>query len=316
MSLDLLDAPLRLSWDISAADNCLTAESLLAVGQQLLDAGVFYVSLELDPLAHPSIIQLLEQLTSGGCQVSLIIKGTAEELTLLDSLPRSVKLYLDCSAAVTAKNFDPTQLAVIVKTIRASQREPFLLWLPRSCELPLLLEMIDFCVAESIRGFKLPNQKISASSGPDQSVLLPVCNDLEQLSEKIQQSGLPDAPQLQLEVHDLFLWELLQPLSGGARTEYGGCQAGNSLGHIDVTGLLYPCSSWPEVLGNLLQEDLLDLWQSQQRLRIRQQIGEIPVGCEGCGDYQICFGGCRGLSGFCRDDGLKRDLLCAGKRSF
>lgn len=314
MSLDLLDAPLRLSWDICASNECLAAEPLLAIGQQLIDAGIFYVSLELAPLAHPAIIPLLEPLIAGGCQVSLALKGNAAELALLDSVPLPTKLYLDCSSAINEQCFDSAPLENVVRTIRAAQREPCLLWLPRSGELPLLLEMIDFCGAESICGFKLPNQKISVNSGLGQSGLLPVCNDLEQLSKKIQQSGLPDVPQLQLEVHDLFLWELLQPLSGGNRSEYGGCQAANSLGHIDAAGQLYPCSSWLDPLGNLLQEDLLDLWQSQQRLQVRRQIAETPVGCEDCSDYQICFGGCRGLSSFCRDDGLKRDLLCAGKR--
>ena len=314
MAVDLLDAPLRVSWDICSADGrYLPAEQLALIGTQLLDAGVFFVALEAEPLAHPAIIDLLLKLVSG-CQVSLVLRGDEAELCFLEQIPPAVKLFLDCSPAVEGKVFNAERLQPVLSQIRGSGREPSLLWIPRRGELSVLLSMLDFCATESVRGFKLPNQKIDASCGPEQTNKLPECNDLEQLANAIRQSGLPEVPDLQFEVHDLFLWELLQPLSGGQRSEYGGCQAANSLGHITADGQLWPCSSWPETLGSLLNEDLCDLWQSEQRLGVRRQIAEIPVGCEGCRDYDSCFGGCRGLSCFCRDDQLKRDLLCAGSR--
>lgn len=314
MAVDLLDAPLRVSWDICAADDRLNTDQLRRVAQQLIDAGIFFVSLEADPLKHPDILVLLEQLTSGGCQVSLTLSGDAAELALLDLIPTAAKLYLDCSFAINAQQFNPARLKPVLSKIRNAQREPSLFWIPRHGELLLLLEMLDFCALESIHDFKLPNQKISVNPDPEGSRLLPTCNDLDQLAAAIKSTGFSELPHLQLEVHDLFLWELLQPLSGGNRSEYGGCQAANSLGHVDAAGRLYPCSSWPEPFGDLLADNLLDLWQTGARLDVRRQIAEIPVGCEDCRDYKICFGGCRGLSRFCRDDGLKRDLLCASKR--
>ena len=314
MAVDLLDAPLRVTWDICSTQTQLDSVQLQCVAQQVLDAGVFFVTLEADPLRHPDIGTLLELLTRGGCQVALTLVGSPADLALLSSIPKSVKLYLDCCSAITDQGFQSGSLKSSVALLRAARREPALLWVPRSGELPLLLDILQFCAVEKIHGFKLPNQKISVNSGPEQSKLLPTCSDLEQLTEKLAVCGLPDVPQLQLEVHDLFLWEQLQPLSGGQRSEYGGCQAGNSLGHIDATGQLWPCSSWPQPFGSLLEEDLLDLWQGEQRRQIRQQLSDIPLGCECCRDYNICFGGCRGLSSFCRDDDLKRDLLCVAKR--
>jgi GeoRSP system SPASM domain protein len=314
MAVDLLDAPLRVSWDLCRGDNHLSGAQLQVVAQRLVDAGVFYVTLEANPLRHPAIIFLLEELTAGGCQVALALDGRVEELALLADIPGSVSLFIDCAAAISDGQFRQAALKLTLEQMRAADREAALLWIPRHGELPLLLELLEFCAAESVQRFKLPNHKIDVNSGPADSAFLPDCNDLEQLAKLVETTGLPEIPGLQLEVHDLFLWELLQPLSGGQRSEYGGCQAANSLGHVASNGHLYPCSSWPEKIGDLLESDLLDLWQSQQRLDIRGQISQVPVGCEGCRDYQICFGGCRGLAHFCRDDGLKRDLLCAARR--
>lgn len=314
MAIDLLDAPLRVSWDICHSEEWLSEDQLRLIAQQLLDAGVFYVTLEGSPLKHPTIISLLDQLTAGDCQVALLLNGEPAELALLEAIPASVSLFLDCAVTTVAGRLDQSALRQTLLQFRAVRREPALFWVPRHKELSLLLDLLNFCAAESVRCFKLPNQKISANSDRSSVLQLPDCNDLEQLAELIKSAGLPEIPHLQLEVHDLFLWELLQPLSGGQRSEYGGCQAANSLGHIDDSGLLFPCSSWPEPLGQLLQVDLLDLWQSPQRLQIRENIAQVPLGCEGCREYDSCLGGCRGLANFCRDDGLKRDLLCSVRR--
>ena len=311
MAVDLLDAPLRLSWDI--ASDQLNADQLQQIARQLLDAGVFFVTLEAEPLQHPAVLPLLETLTTGGCQLSLVLKGKKDEFELLESIPKSVSLYLDCATAIVDGQLNLSRLTQRLEQLRKAEFAPLLLWVPRRGELPFILDLLDFCAAEKVDCFKLPNQKIGVNADLYRS-FLPDCNDLEKLAALVSSSGVPQIANLQLEVHDLFLWELLQPLSGGSRSEYGGCQAANSLGYIDKYGQLFPCASWPQPLGDLLQENLLDLWQSQLRLQIRQQIAEIPVGCEGCRDYEICYGGCRGLSSFCRDDGLKRDLLCSSQR--
>ena len=106
---------------------------------------------------------------------------------------------------------------------------------------------------------------------------------------------------------------LLFPDGGVARSEYGGCQAANSLAHIDSHGVVHPCVSWPQPLGSLLDHTLYDIWQGPSRQSARDEIAAVPSGCEGCRDYSIWFGGCRGLSRL--DHNLKgRDPMCKGPR--
>ena len=315
MAVDLLDAPLRVSWDfLSDSGACLSASQLLKIATDLTEAGVFFVSLENRALNHPAILQVVEVLLDGGCQVSLVTDGDSTQFSQLSEIPKSVNLFLDGACCVTENRLDRLKLTTIIQQLGKLQFVPSLLWLPRAGQLSLILDFIDFCEQNGVTRFKLPNQKIDASSETSAREFLPDCDDLEQFSRLLNQAGYPEKPALTLEVHDLFLWEVLQPLCGGERSEYGGCQAANSLGHINHLGELLPCSSWPQPLGNLLQTELLDLWQADARFAIRQQIDSVPVGCDACRDYSICFGGCRGLSTFCRHDGLRRDLLCADRR--
>lgn len=315
MAVDLLDAPLRVSWDFfSDSGESLSTAELLKIAAELATAGVFFVNLENRPLAHPAIVPVLETLLAGGCQVSLVTTGAAEQIDQLVMLPAGVQLWFDCACCVADQRLDLQQLAAITERLRCLQFEPALLWLPRAGQLSLIPHFIRFCEKNGVSRFKLPNQKITANSESCSSKLLPDSDDLQQFAALLKKDGLPQTTALQLEVHDLFLWELLQPLCGGERSEYGGCQAANSLGHIDHRGQLLPCAAWPQSLGSLLESELFDLWQSAARLTVRDQIACVPAGCVGCDDHPICFGGCRGLSRFCQTDGSGRDLLCAERR--
>ena len=118
-----------------------------------------------------------------------------------------------------------------------------ILWL-RCGQLLLILDFIHFFEQNAVPRFKLPNQKIDANSEQSARQFLPVCEDLQQLFTLINRAGLPNKTTRQLEVRDLFLWELLPPLCGGQRREYSGCPAANSFGHVDHCDNLLRCVFW------------------------------------------------------------------------
>jgi radical SAM protein with 4Fe4S-binding SPASM domain len=98
------------------------------------------------------------------------------------------------------------------------------------------------------------------------------------------------------------------------RSEYGGCQAGNSLGHVDTQGVVHPCAAWPQPLGQLPDQTLEDVWAGAQRLAVREHISRTPEGCHDCTDLGLCFGGCRGLAFHLNRSKGERDLMCSGSR--
>lgn len=314
MPLDQLDTPLRISWDFHGNQGPVSAELIDCVVERLVEAGVFFVTLERQPLRHPMISNVLTRLGVGGCQSLVVCSGSTEELARLDSTMPLRSLLLDVSRWVETGVLQREPLAAVVATVRSKGLEPDFHLLPTSANILLIPELFVFCQELGIGRIKLPNTPYDGSLAEPASGLLPRPDDLERLAKLLQQSPLDSAAAVSLEIHDLFLWELLHPSIGGERGEYGGCQAGNSLGHIDVFGQLHPCSSWPQPLGLLTEHSIEALWNSPLRHQIRAEIAASPVGCLGCGDYPLCFGGCRGLARSLNKTGGERDLLCRGPR--
>ena len=313
MSLDLLDAPLRLTWEIRGQDQKVLEEAeLLKIADTLVDAGIFYLMLDGDPLLHSGLPSVIESLTRCGCQISVVVGAEDAEREALKRIPCAVNLLVD-AAPWLAKENGLAGLEGHIAELKSTDHALSLLWVPRAGQLHLLQPLLDICARLDLPRFKLPNYRIDANSEPQKPAGILQIEDLRQLERALAEKPL-ETGATALEVHDLFLWELIFPQGGGERSEYGGCQAGNSLGHITWQGDLWPCSSWPQRLGSLLETDLEALWDSPERFAIRKEVAASPADCAGCRDFAICFGGCRGLALNCRQDGGKRDLLCSGPR--
>jgi len=85
MALDLLDTPVRLTWDLCGSSGCPERAAVLSLADRLVDGGVFFVTLDGRPLLHPAAGELLERLQGGGCQVQVYCTGAPLELTLLET---------------------------------------------------------------------------------------------------------------------------------------------------------------------------------------------------------------------------------------
>ncbi len=311
MPLDLLDTPLRMTWDLHGPGGALTSGEILALARRLSEGGVFFVILDERPLAHPGILPALEILAEGGSQASVVTTGEAGELRALAPTLPLAQVYLDAAPFLGEGALDSDGLGSALEALRDLGREPVLWLAPWRRFLPALPDLLAFCGERKVGRIKLPNLRISDNFAQSRDGGVPRPRDLEVLRSR--PGGIPAIPPgLALEIHDRFLWELLRPEEAVAEG-YGGCQAGNSLGHLDERGELHPCSSWPQSLGSLLLEPLEALWRSPRRLALREEIEAVPAGCGGCRDYPLCLGGCRGLSR-CLDGEGGRDLLCPGPR--
>lgn len=314
MTVDLLDAPLRVSWDLhDSGGGAAPPDTLARVSQTLVQAGVFFVTLESLPLLHPQAGSLLATLTQGGCRCLAVCGGSDAECRTLEGVAGLDTLFLDAAPFLAASSPLPP-LAKAVQRLRGIGFEPALWLRPDRLLIPLLRPLLAFCRELGIGRIKLPNTRAGDTFGhsPKGGALRP--EDLDRLRRAVGSDPLALHAGLALEVHDLFLWELLFPGCPEGRGAYGGCQAANSLAHIDAQGRLYPCSSWPEELGSLQEYPLEAIWDSPHRRRIRQEIAAPPAGCCGCRDYRLCLGGCRGLGRLLDETGAGRDPLCRGPR--
>jgi GeoRSP system SPASM domain protein len=316
MTIARLDTPLRVTWDLHGPAAAISPEAALTIAERLVDAGLFYVTLLARPLAHPVIAEVLAILSGSGIQVQVTFSGTDEEWQGIAALNALPEIYVDAGAFLVSGDASEWEaLRRALERLRTSGAQPALLMVPDQRRLPLLPQLCDFCRSNGVTRIKLPNTPVDATFPKHSAAFLPEIAQLAALRAVVTDPVALRAG-LTLEVHDLFLWEILFPGEReSGRAEYGGCQAANSLAHIDSCGMVHPCSSWPNVLGSLLAMPFAEIWQQGSRSVILDKIGAIPAGCVGCGDYPRCFGGCRGLVATLGTTADGRDLLCSGRRS-
>lgn len=74
------------------------------------------------------------------------------------------------------------------------------------------------------------------------------------------------------------------------------CGAGSTVFAINPYGDVYPCVAFPLVVGNLLRDNLTDIWKdSPELMRLRGQEDELPSQCKKCELLDKCAI-CRALS--------------------
>lgn len=311
MTFDLLDAPVRLTWDLPADGDF----DLRAMARCVAEAGVFFVTLQNRPLLRPEIAEIISHLNDGGCQILLVCGGSAAELAILAHRPLQVqRILLDVSGYLSHHGVAQTALLATLESLRRIGYEPTLMLTPLRDNLRYIPDLLSFCRSYAVPKFKLSNASIDASVQAYSPADLPRAEDLALFKELWSELPADSCTGPQLEIHDLFLWEIMTPGQQQARSEYGGCQAANSLGHVDVYGVVHPCAAWPEPLGRLATESLEDIWAGLSRQAVRQRIARLPQGCLGCREAVSCLGGCRGLAYHLNRAQGERDLMCQGRR--
>jgi len=90
---------------------------------------------------------------------------------------------------------------------------------------------------------------------------------------------------------------------------FGGCSAGITYAGLTAGGDLLPCVPAPIKLGNLIEEDLEDLWVNNKLLNYMRRRDELKGSCGICAYNHIC-GGCRYTAYVINNDWLAEDPSC------
>ena len=96
--------------------------------------------------------------------------------------------------------------------------------------------------------------------------------------------------------HDVeFMWYsptpmcMFNPITAGLGNH--GCSACDGLISVAPNGDLIPCASYDDPLGNLLDNDLVDLWNAPRAAAYRDKALAHPQ-CRSCDQFDICNGAC------------------------
>lgn len=90
------------------------------------------------------------------------------------------------------------------------------------------------------------------------------------------------------------------------------CQAGRTVIAVSCNGDVRPCAHNPSAYGNILKEELRDIWQKMSDWRSAQY---VPEGCRDCSWLNRCNGGCRTSAKAFNGDWNKNDMWCTGRLS-
>lgn len=82
---------------------------------------------------------------------------------------------------------------------------------------------------------------------------------------------------------------LFNPISAGFGNK--GCSACEGLLSVDPMGNILPCSSWPEPVGNILEEGFEAVWNKNRSEWIRGKEA-APNECKKCNSFTTCQGAC------------------------
>ncbi|KXB02196.1 hypothetical protein AKJ45_03650 [candidate division MSBL1 archaeon SCGC-AAA261F19] len=90
---------------------------------------------------------------------------------------------------------------------------------------------------------------------------------------------------------------------------FGGCSAGLIYAGLTPSGDLIPCVPAPIKLGNLLDQDLEEIWTNNELLNYIRRRKDLKGACKKC-DYNDICGGCRYTAYVLNSDWLGPDPSC------
>ncbi|MRR37206.1 hypothetical protein EG829_21615, partial [bacterium] len=202
MPIDLLDTPLRVTWDLSDRGVPAEAGVVRLVAARLVEAGVFYVTLEQQPLLHPCCAELLEQLRQGGCAVQVQCAASPAELSVVAGGMATAQLLLDAAAFADGRaQLDTAGLGSALERLRQAGCEPALVLTPKRTNLHLIPALFDFAKGSGIGRIKLPNTRVDASFGAGERERPLTAPDLDRLRSVLTATAAR-LKGLALEVHD------------------------------------------------------------------------------------------------------------------
>ena len=296
MNLKELDAPLIVYWDLNPMVP-ISPQIIRRICDDLLGSGVFILDLW-DPSSYLSAETciILECLKNENINITLTMHHSvlnARDFT--NSLPALRKILIQCHSV--------EQLPSITAKLQARKTDKppigisFVLTETAFESIP---DALALCIKTGLKDIHFPIQRLEEN----RKIFWLDTQRRNLISERIR--DISDN-QLNITVHDPFLWKLFNPASD--RNERG-CQGGNTMvyisGNLDVT----PCPLLPIVLGNLESTTLTAIFLSDERQQIRRQLSITPEECGKCDELNVCRGGCRGRAYVIHKTFDKRDPAC------
>jgi radical SAM protein with 4Fe4S-binding SPASM domain len=288
----------------------LPFSSLIRIADKLIQCGTRNVALSGgEPFLRPDIFDLIDYLQAAGVRVTLNTNGTLVTREVARRLAeREVVTGVSLDGAKEVVNARTRSAGSFERAVRGAQHlvsegviTSVLVTVTRR-NFNRLLELCELVYGLGIRIVTLQDfHPVGRGSGQYERFALTrsqerrVLPTLGRIAERF--------PELKVNPTAVGYWATLchpqdERVPKDSPMNLFEGKACNTGLYIDAAGTMYRCPSLSMLpLGNALEDDPMEAWESSEAARAYKMLASIPVGaipgCADCGFNNLCCGGCR-----------------------
>jgi len=300
---------------IPAADELNEKEALEAV-DKMAEAGIAYIALSGgEPLMRRDFFSIVKRIRDNDMAVSIATNGTLltrDRIEKMEKLGVSyIQISLDGARAKTHDSFRGKNIfRKTIQGIKNAVKSNITIGIATTVtkynmkEVPAIINFAEklgvdifmyYNFVPTCRGKDIMNMDISPKERED--ILSSMANqigerDLSLLATAPQYGRICSAfSRLSLTHFDTFGQK--EDTETGFLAEFiGGCGAGRLYCALEPNGDIYPCVFIPIKLGNIKEDDFLEVWHNSSVLKKIRDRANFKGHCRVCENRNIC-GGCR-----------------------
>jgi GeoRSP system SPASM domain protein len=287
---DNLINPFIIYWDVNPD---LSENDIFRICSELVDAKIFVLELRDMSLPLSDVVStILNRLEREQIKVKL----TANSGVLQQPLEwlKGIRIYIEFDS------FDKFQSSLDDILDRINQG--FTIGVSFSINKTNFSDLqafIALCIEKNINNIRFPIQRAD-----EKEIYYPAPEDSRRLSEDLNKL---DMENLDLSIHDPFLWKLLNKKDN---PNENGCNGAKTMMYISRGLDVTPCPIMPYSMGNLSGTSLKEICSSEKRRQVRMELSKPPQECDSCDIAEKCRGGCRGRTYVLFNKFSKKDPAC------
>jgi radical SAM protein with 4Fe4S-binding SPASM domain len=260
-----------------------------------------------EPLLRPDIFQIIRHAVSSGMRVSLASNGTRITPEVADEIAASgvtrVSISLDgASAEKHDLSRGPGSFRAALNGVENLRRKVdfqinFTITRKNESEVSNIFDLAEKVGARALHFFFL----VPTGRGQEEDLITP--KRQEEILIQIDQERSH-----QIEVQVTCAPQYARLARQGKDRRKGGCLAGKSFVFVSRKGDVYPCGYFPLRVGNIRENNFIDIWENSAELRALRE-RNLKGKCGRC-SFSIGCGGCRARAYAKTGDYLGPDPSC------
>lgn len=282
-----------------SSDGFQSSKKIKKIIDKINSAGVFEVTLfGGEPSLHPELVEITKYAYQTGLNIGFVSNGSRLDKNRIEEISR----YLD-SASLSIHGFEDTHEKIT--SVKGSYKT----------SMNCLSDLLDYGVKtgicytgikenldqiEDFGNYILKNYNIyffgvnrfvpQGRGLEKRKELEPSLSEFNDILKKLDNLK-KENPGRKVKLNDSFPLCLVQDKNLKNIVDF--CTAGITFGNVNEYGDLKFCSGSNYSIGNILEEDLENLWQNSPILKRYRNLDWLNEKCKNCNEFGYCLAGCK-----------------------